>query len=140
MDGRRYVLRVGSEPKVNAMQPKDEASESRLAWGVDLLACGYFVWSYFNLNYHTSTLAPMIAGLGATVPRSTAFVLANHSWLLPAVFGGAGVAAVGKERWVRDKRMSVCITFAIAIAVLWLSDYLKSVLFLPMLDLIKQLQ
>ena len=91
------------------------------------------------MSRHTAAFGAMFHGLGAEVPRSTAFLLAHHGWLYPALFGGAVVLVVAKEIWIRDKRLSAATTFVIALVVLWVSDYLKSALFFPLIDLLEKL-
>jgi hypothetical protein len=114
-------------------------SEVLLAWAADVLAVLYFGWSYVGLSRHTTALGAIIQNLGAEVPGPTAFVMAHHGWLYPAVFGGATALLVAKEIRIRDKRLSVSVTFLTALVVLWMSDYFKSVLFLPLLDVIRAL-
>ena len=114
-------------------------SEGKLAWATDFVALSYFAWSYLSLARHTEALRGAIEGLGAEIPGPTAFVLSHHGWLYPTVFVGAGILVVAKEAWLRDKRLSAGLTFAIALLVLWTSDYFKAVLFYPMLGLISKL-
>ena len=114
-------------------------SERLLAWAADLVAILYFGWSYAFLSRHTMALGAMIEGLGAQPPVATAFVMAHHAWLYPALFGGAGILVLAKEFWIEDKRMSAVVTFVIALLVLWASDYCRSALFLPLLDVIEKL-
>ena len=116
-----------------------ERSELLLAWAADVLSVLYFGWNYLSLSRHTTAFGAIILNLGAEIPPPTAFVLAHHAWLYPALFGGAVVLVVAKEAWVRDKRVSVALTFLIALLVLWISDYLKSVFFLPLLDVMGKL-
>ena len=52
---------------------------------------------------------------------------------------GAGIAVIAKEFRIPDKRLSVAMTFMIALGVLWTSDYFKTVLFYPLLGLIEKL-
>lgn len=117
----------------------DTRSERLLAWAADLIALIYFAWSYTFLSRHTTAFGAMIAGLGAEPPGPTAFVLAHHAWLYPAMFGGAAILVLAKEVWIRDKRVSAVATFVVALLILWASDYCKSVLFLPLLDVIEKL-
>jgi hypothetical protein len=114
-------------------------SELLLAWAADILAMLYFAWSYLGLSRHTRAFGAIIENLGADVPWPTAFVMAHYAWLYPAVFGGAVVLVVAKEIRIRDKRLSVLVTFLTALVVLWISDYLKSVFFLPLLDVVGKL-
>lgn len=90
------------------------------------------------LSRHTAVLGGMVHSLGAEVPGPTAFVLAHHGWLYPILFGGAAVLVVAKEVWIADKRLSAAATFAIALGVLWVSDYLKTLLFEPLLGLFEK--
>lgn len=115
------------------------ADERRLAWAADVVSVLYFGWNYSVLSRHTAGFGSMIHSLGAEVPGSTAFVLAHHAWLYPILFGGAAVLVVAKEIWMDDKRLSVAVTFAIALVILWISDYFKTVLFYPMLGLFEKL-
>jgi hypothetical protein len=46
---------------------------------------------------------------------------------------------IAKESWIPDKRLSVGITFVIALGVLWTSDYFKTVLFYPLHGLVEKL-
>ena len=117
----------------------DTRSERLLAWAADLVALIYFAWSYAFLSRHTTAFGAMIEGLGAEPPGPTAFVMAHHGWLYPAMFGGAAILVLAKEVWIHDKRVSAVATFVIALLVLWVSDYCKSVLFLPLLDVIEKL-
>ena len=110
-----------------------------LAWAADVVTVLYFGWSYLALSRHTAAFGAMFHSLGAEVPRSTAFVLAHHGWLYPALFGGGVALVVAKEIWIRDKRLSAATTFLIALVVLWVSDYFKSALFFPLLDLLEKL-
>jgi hypothetical protein len=114
-------------------------SEVLLAWAADILAVLYFAWSYQGLSRHTLAFGAIIANLGADVPGPTAFVMTHYAWLYPAVFGGAAVLVVAKELKIDDKRLSVVMTFLIALVVLWISDYLKSVFLLPLLEMLRGL-
>lgn len=91
------------------------------------------------MSRHTSGFGCVIHGLGTEVPGPTAFALAHNGRLCALPFGGVAVLVVAKEIWLDDKRLSVAVTFAIALVVLWTSGYFKTVMFYPMLGLFEKL-
>ena len=126
----------GAEVKCSSVT---ERSGVKAAWLANVVALLYFAWNYLFLARHTAAFPGLFEGLGTEIPAPTAFVLAHHRWLYPTVFVGAGIAVVAKEFWIADKRLSVGMTFVIALCVLWSSDYFKTVLFYPLLGLIEKL-
>ena len=111
-----------------------------IAWFAVAFSCVYFVWSYFALNTFTRVFLNLFSSMGVELPLPTRLVIASHYWLYPLLFCGAGVFLIAKEFVIRDRRISVLLTMAISLLVLFAVDSMKQVFILPLLDLVQKLK
>lgn len=109
------------------------------AWGISLLSCLYFVSIYIRVSRITESFSGLFAGLGVELPMQTRFLLSSHSLLYPVLFFGAGVLVVVKEVFMRDKTLSLAVTFGTALCVLYIVDWINSALYAPLFSMIKKL-
>jgi hypothetical protein len=122
---------------------KDLGSDSKAlqiaAWGINLLSCLYFVWTYVQVGRNTKVFGNMFASMGVELPAPTAFLLNHHSLLYPVLFGGAAALVVAKELFLRDKKASIAVTFAVAVCVLNAVGWINQALYAPLFSLIEKL-
>jgi hypothetical protein len=129
------------EPLIPASSSADkqQAREARLAWITDAIACAYFAW-LFGLHWrNVGVFAQMYEGLGAEIPLPTRFVINQGVWFFPLLFAVFAGAALGKERLIADKRLSVMVTFLLTIVGQFVAHGLVTVYYLPLFDLIRKL-
>ncbi len=110
-----------------------------VAWGISLLSCLYFGWTYIQVSRYTKLFSDMFASMGVELPTQTIFLLHSSSWLYPILFVGAGVLIVGKEVFMRDKKISIATTFAVALCVLYAVGWINNALYAPLFSLIEKL-
>jgi hypothetical protein len=113
-------------------------TESVLAWLATLLSCAYLYWTYTMLAGGTTALGSALGPMVADLPGSTRFVLDHQVWLYPAVLGSTALLLVAKELVLRSKRVSLALTFAIALIALFVTDSLKTLLLSPLVDMLSK--
>jgi hypothetical protein len=88
------------------------------SWICSLLASLYFVWAYTQLSSATKIFVRMFEEMSVQLPTRTLFLVNNYHLLYPMLFLGTGVLVVAKEVFIRDKKLSLAITFLVFLAVL----------------------
>jgi hypothetical protein len=111
-----------------------------VAWFSTAASSLYFAWMLLVLNRHTRAFKSMFEGLGADIPAPTRFVIENQGWFFPLLFGGAGLGLITKELLVKDKRLSLAITLAVATLVLFVADWIRTAYFFPLFEMVEKLQ
>ncbi len=116
-----------------------EQRERLVAWvttGIAILYCG---WMGVYQWRATGTFGAMFEGLGSDLPASTRVLINYRTWIYPGVFGGLIALLVAKELVVIDKRLSTMLTFLVTIAAQFLAQWMVTVYYLPLFDLINKL-
>jgi hypothetical protein len=117
--------------------------ENWVAWATNAVGCLYCGWMGFHLWRTTgvigATAGGMFAGLGAELPIATRILVDYRSWIYPGCFGGLVAILVAKELVVRDRRLSTMLTFLVTIVAQFLAQWMTSVYYQPLFDLISKL-
>jgi hypothetical protein len=116
-----------------------ERREVLVAWVANGLACLYCGWMGVYLWRSTGVFGKMFEGLGAELPGSTSFVVVQRAWLYPTVFGALVVALLVKEALVSDKRLSTMLSLVVTILAQFLAQWMMTLYYLPLFDLIGKL-
>jgi hypothetical protein len=87
----------------------------------------------------TGTFAALFSGLNVQPPFVSRFLLANHSWFYPLLFSGTAFFVLAKEFLVCDARSRLATTAIVFIATASSLGLVIYVLYLPLFDLIKNL-
>jgi hypothetical protein len=116
-----------------------EQRERWVAWATNVVGCLYCGWMGFHLWRSTGTVGDMFAGLGSELPIATGILVDYRSWIYPGCFGGLVALLVAKELMVRDKRLSTMLTILVTIGAQFLAQWMTSVYYQPLFDLINQL-
>ena len=116
-----------------------EQRERWVAWATTVLGCLYCGWMGFQLWRSTGNFGAMFAGLGSDLPTATRFLVDHRSWIYPGCFVAFVAILVVKELIVRDKRLSTMLTFLLTIAAQFLAQWMTTVYYLPLFDLINKL-
>jgi hypothetical protein len=120
-------------------RPPTPRRELVVLWASDVVACLYLLW-LFGMHWGNSvTFAHLYDGLGAEPPWATRLVIQQGAWLFPALFCVFVLAVVGKEPFVRDKRLSVMITFFVTLVAQFVAQAAVVAYYLPLFDLIRKL-
>ncbi len=122
LKGTAGANEYGEDP-LTAPPLSSEASEKALAWSATVLSCMYYVAGYGALAGYSRDLNRNLESLGYYTPG----VLVHHAWLYPLLFGGAAAIVLAKEFLLRNKRLSLTFTLAVALFVLLAVDWIKSV-------------
>jgi len=118
----------------------NDRQEKILAWFAALCSCLYYLWAYASLHHFAKSLDGVFQGLGVDLPYPTRLVIQNQLWLFPLLFVGASVWVVLKEFMMVNKRLSLSLTLATAVLVVFTVDWIKSVFFLPLLEMMDKLK
>jgi len=103
------------------------------------VACAYFAW-LFGFHWRSvGAFRQMYEGLGAELPLPTRFVVNQRAWFFPLLFAIFAGAAIGKERLIADKRLSVMVTFLLTIVGQFVAQALVTAYYVPLFDLIRKL-
>jgi len=116
-----------------------EQRERLVAWmttGIAGLYCGWMGVYHWR---STGSFGAMFHGLGGELPAATRVLIDYRSWIYPGVFGGLVAILVAKEFVVRDKRLSTMLTFLVTIAAQFLAQWMVTVYYLPLFELINRL-
>jgi hypothetical protein len=113
--------------------------DSQLSRLVSAFSCSYLLWAFFALWRQTQTFRSLVAGLGAEAPASTAFLFNNYVWLYPLLYLAIVAGLVGQEFFLGREQARLSLTLILSLLALFLVDFLKSLLFLPLFTLIHQL-
>ena len=76
----------------------------------------------------------MLEGFNAQLPTRTHFLVHNYQWLYIVLFVGAGALVVGKEVFIRNKKLSIAITFLVCLGVLNAVGGIIQALYAPILN------
>ncbi len=114
-------------------------SERVVAWVADGVACLYFAWLFGMHWRNVGVFAAMFEGLGAELPLPTRFVIGHSPWLFPSLFLLFSGAVAGKEPFMRDKRLSVMLTFLATLIAQFVSAVIVEAYYLPLRNLIGKL-
>jgi hypothetical protein len=124
---------------VPAESMRQARRESIVAWTSDVVACLYFAW-LFGIHWrNVGMFASMFEGLGAQLPLPTLFVINQSRWLFPALFLLFSGFVVGKEPRMRDKRLSVMLTFLATMIGQFVSAVIVEAYYLPLRQLVGKL-
>jgi len=133
----------GESMATGAISPEKTGGNERAGriatWIATIFACVYIVWTGTSLYYSTSVFINMFSSMGVELRASSLFLVASYRWLYPILFGGAAALVVAKQFFVRDKVVSLTITFATTVTVAILSGEIVKALYRPMFDLIEKL-
>jgi len=110
-----------------------------IGWATSLAACAYFLWIYIQLSRYTTEFAKLFESLAVELPRPTAIVIGGHNFIYPLIFVGAGIFVVGKEIFMRDKKLSIAVTFAVAFCVLQFVGWINAALYAPIFATVEKL-
>jgi len=124
---------MSDSPKV------DSQALQIIGWATSLAACVYFVWIYIQVSRYTTEFAKLFESMGVELPGPTAIVMGGHNFLYPLIFVGAGVFLVGKEIFLRDKKLSIAVTFAVAFCVLQFVGWIHAALYAPIFTMVEKL-
>ena len=116
-----------------------EQRERWVAWATTVVGCLYCGWMGFHLWRSTGTFGAMFAGLGSDLPTATRLLVDYRNWIYPGCFGALVAILIAKELIVRDKRLSTMLTFLVTIAAQCLAQWMTTVYYLPLFDLINKL-
>jgi hypothetical protein len=122
----------GSLPKVAPHR------ERLLAWAMNVVACLYYVWLFTFHWRNTTALRRMFEGL--ELPNATRFFMDLGAWLLPALALVFVIVTVAKELVVADKRLSMMITFFVALIAQFIAQVLLTAYYLPLFDIARQVR
>jgi hypothetical protein len=118
---------------------KSARRESAFAWAATVTACLYCVWLAVSLWRHTGAFGAIFRGLGVELPNSTRFVV-EHVWIYPVLFGIVALCVLVKEWIVRDKRMSVMLSFLIMMLGQWAAAIATALYEQPLFEIIRKVQ
>jgi hypothetical protein len=110
-----------------------------IAWATSVLASGYFIFMYFQTSRVIHTFADLFSGLGVDLPLNTRMVLTSQ-YLLPLLFICPAVLVVGKELFMRDKKLSLATTFFVALVVVFAMGWIHSALFAPLESIVQKIK
>ncbi|HEV3041154.1 MAG TPA: hypothetical protein VHA33_25535 [Candidatus Angelobacter sp.] len=110
-----------------------------IAWATSVLASGYFIFMYFQTSRVIHTFADLFSGLGVDLPLNTRMVLTSQ-YLLPLLFICPAVLVVGKELFMRDKKLSLATTFFVALVVVFAMGWIHSALFAPLETIVQKIK
>jgi hypothetical protein len=133
----RITANMAHDPATDAVTRLHR--EQRVAWATTIIGCLYIGWMGLHLWRSTGTFAAMFAGLGSELPVPTRILIDYRSWIYPGCFGSLVGILVAKELIVRDKRLSTMLTFLVTIAAQFLAQWMTTVYYLPLFDLINKL-
>ena len=71
----------------------------------------------------------MFSSMGVELRGPTLFLVASYRWLYPIWFGGAAALVVAKQFFVREKIVSLTITFATTVTMAILSGEIVKALY-----------
>jgi hypothetical protein len=114
-------------------------SDKSLSRAMGALSCSYFLWVFSSLWRHTGVFASLVAGLGADTPGPTRFVFDNYLWFYPLLFVAIAGIIIAQEFVVSSAQARLAVTLVVSLLALFVVDFIKSLLFLPLLTLIDQL-
>ena len=121
--------------------PDDKSAhrESAFAWAATAITCLYCAWLAVVLWRQAGTFGEIFRGMGYQLPTSTRFVV-ESVWIYPLLFGILALLTVVKEWMVRDKRLSVILSFLVMMLGHWAADAVTSLYLRPLLEIMHKLQ
>jgi hypothetical protein len=120
-------------------EPQVSRGERIVCWVGNFVAVAYLVWLAAVLSWINPKYAVMYESMALQLSGPTAFVVRNGGWLYPCVFGLLAAFVLGKDMFLRDKRLSVVVAFVVAIGAQFVAHGFFVLYFLPMFDLIDKL-
>jgi hypothetical protein len=122
-------------------KPGGSERAGRIAtWIATIFACVYIVWTGTSLYYSTSVFIKMFSSMGLELHTPALMLIAGYRWLYPILFGGTAALVVAKQFFVREKVISLTITFATTVTVAILSGEIVRALYRPLFDLVEKLK
>lgn len=106
---------------------------------VAVLSCGYLLWAFAALWRYTVLFRNLVAGLGADTPASTGFLFDHYVWFYPLLYLVLTTILVGQHFFVDNDHTRLTITLVVSLLAIFVIDFLKSLLYLPVLGLVNQL-
>lgn len=124
----------------NIMPSEQSASrELAFAWTATAIACLYCAWLALTLWRHANAFGTIFRNLGVELPKGTRFVV-EHVWIYPVLFGILALFAVVKEWIVRDKRMSVMLSFLVMMLGQWAAGALTALYQQPLFEILRRIE
>ena len=111
-----------------------------IAWFASVFSFLYYIWLYATLSRQTEIIIESLPNMSVELPASTRLLILFRFWLYPLLFLGSGILLITKEFFVRDKRLSLIFTLAVAVLVLFVTNSIKDSLFLPFVALVEKLK
>jgi len=131
---------MAHDPGTDVTIPSQREQRERwVAWATNVVGCLYCCWMGFHLWRSTGTFGAMFAGLGSDLPTATRILVDYRSWIYPGCFGAFVAILVAKELLIRDKRLSTMLTLLVTITAQFLAQWMTTVYYLPLFDLINKL-
>jgi hypothetical protein len=131
---------MADAPRIHTVLPSQREQRERLvAWVTTAVACLYCGWMGIYQWRATGAFGAMFEGLGSDLPTATRILITYRTWIYPGVFGGLVALLVAKEFIVRDKRLSTMLTFLVTIGAQFVAQWMVTVYYLPLFDLIQKL-
>jgi hypothetical protein len=118
---------------------KSAGKELAFAWAATAITCLYCAWLAVTLWRHASAFGAIFRGLGYELSNATRFVV-EHVWIYPVLFGILALFAVVKEWIVRDKRISVMLSFLVMMLGHWAADAVTVLYQQPLLEILRRIQ
>jgi hypothetical protein len=109
------------------------------AWAATAITCLYCAWLAVTLWRHANAFGAIFRGLGYELPKGIRFVV-EHVWIYPVLFGVLALFAVVKEWIVRDKRISVMLSFLVMMLGHWAADSFTALYQQPLLEMLRRIQ
>ncbi len=113
--------------------------ESTLGWGATVIACIYCGWLAITLWRHAAAFGAIFRSLNFDLSSGLRFVV-EHGWIYPVLFGALALFAVVKEWIMRDKRLSVMISFLVMILAQWVAAVVSELYQQPLLEMMRRVQ
>jgi cytochrome bd-type quinol oxidase subunit 2 len=121
--------------------PDDKSAhrESTFAWAATAITCLYCAWLAVALWRHAGAFGEIFRAMGYQLPKGIRFAV-ERVWIYPLLFGILALLVVAKERMVRDKRLSVILSFLAMMLGHWAADAVTSLYLRPLLEIMRKLQ
>ncbi len=108
-------------------------------WAATVIACIYCAWLAITLWRHAAAFGAIFRSLNYELSSGLRFVV-EHGWICPVAFGSLALFAVLKEWVMRDKRLSVMISFLIMMLGHWVATIVSELYQQPLLEMMRRIQ
>jgi hypothetical protein len=88
--------------------------------------------AYERMIWETTYFELMLIGHDVSLPVAARLMAAHHLQILRVLFGVSALLIVAKEPFLRDKRLSLIVTLALALLVLVLAGIMRAMLTYPL--------